>query len=284
LAAHSKRLYAQTTSLSESSLLQDTLANFAALVSATNARTREQEANVRQIRESAAQRRAELLRARGALRQAEAHLDTVVAPTVARLVHAAGALEEVVAMERRKRALELHDVLPMIPSARAGQLGSVAGLLLPLFDDKDHTRQLALSLSLIVRACACVCVADAAWQARAMMILADYVKVPLPNKMAMDKGVVYLSHFDQSNDVALLPWTPGFGVALKMLWRNMATLCHAQGVPSNLVSSRDFISNMWQLFHSPSLGRSVRQALVDAYSRESRNPVTSADDADFVIV
>ena len=256
----------ESAPLARSFRLSQTLKGFTAELGETRRKIEATEARIRDVRASNQARRARLQRMRQQLAEARAHLDNTVTPTVARLTHAAESMEEAVAMERRKRALELHDVLPM----DAGHRGSVAGVWMTRFDDKEHFRQLALALALV---------------ARAVMIVASYIRLPLPFRMALDKGVVRLSRFVDATSCALLPWDPLFASATKMLWRNISTLCVATGVPSNLASPRDLVSSMWQVFHSPSLGGSVRQALLDSRAREARTPAAAADEPeDFVLI
>jgi hypothetical protein len=265
LLQHQAQLFTETSSLARLYSLNEAQSKFKQTLASARARTLQTEAQVRLVRETNAKRKAQIAARRADLIRANAHADTVVAPSVARLVHAAEALEEAVAVERRKRALELHDVLPMVPAAHAGQAGSVAGVAFV-----PEQRQHGLALQLV---------------ARAMMIVADYVKLQLPFRMGMHRGVIRLSRFDDAAEFPLLPWEPSYASAARMLWRNMQALCQAQGVPGNVMSPRDLVSNMWQLFHSPSLGRSVRQALLDAGFREARFPVGSEGEGeDFVML
>ena len=54
-----------------------------------------------------------------------------------------------------------------------------------------------------------------------------------------------------------------------MLGKNITALCFYQGVPNKLISPTNLLQNLWQLFHSPSLGHPVHASLKSASMRVS---------------
>lgn len=130
---------------------------------------------------------------------------------------------------RRKRCRELFNIFPVIPREKR-----VGGFRVDL--DKKNEKLCEESITGIGIVARMVCIA------------ASYLDIALPHEINLSKRI-----FEEDD--------------LKNLRANVIHLCVLQGVPLKLLQKEKVLDNLWQLFHSPSLGRPVRQCMLDSDSR-----------------
>jgi len=198
--------------------------------------------------ETLERRKKELGAAKERMVKATTYDDETVEPIVASLEQAAGDLEESVATERRKKMEQLFEIFPLVVAEPGfAPVSTIAGVPLPS-DFQSHPENPQYSLALVLIS-------------RVVLMSAHYLRIPLPYHLIYDRGEAWIEHHGQ-----LVPVQR----RVKNLYINIRALCLAQGVPANVVSKVDFIECLWQLFHSPSLGRPVREAMLDAEMRENK--------------
>lgn len=241
-----------------------------------------------QLRAGNIKRKSRLEMAKALCSRAEGYDANVVNPTVKSLERASCDLEEVAGAERRKRAMQLFELFPLVPREPGiNDENTVADVILNLEEGnpKADQEQTILALTLI---------------ARVIVVGSHYLKLPIPFRISFDKsGVGFLSHDSGKNALDAYPLIPppksqpkldqltqqqqtggwnmasashkNFYHALRLLHADVTFLCVSQGVPTNVLSNdpKHVVANLWQLFHSASLGRSVRAALEQASTRES---------------
>ena len=201
-------------------------------------------------------RRRELTLAKDRMAKATVYDDELVAPTCASLELAAQNSEEIVASERRKKMEQLIDILPLVV-AEPGIFGAstIAGIPLGETQTLDGSDpQTLLALTLLGR----------------MVILASYyLRIQLPYQLIYDKGEAWIEQ--RGVLVHLHRGLANFRFNIKFL-------CVTQGVPANVLARVDLIESIWQLFHSPSLGRPIREAMLQSELRENKLVLRKAND------
>jgi hypothetical protein len=96
---------------------------------------------------------------------------------------------------------------------------------------------------------------------RVVILAAHYLKFALPFPLVYEKGVCWTEHKGAPVPIQR---------KLRNLYINIRALCLCQGVPLNVLAKVDFIEGLWQLFHSPSLGKPISQALFEGEARENK--------------
>jgi hypothetical protein len=193
-------------------------------------------------------RRRELTLAKERMAKASVYDQDVVDPICSSLEQTAENLEETIASERRKKMEQLHEVFPLeVAELGFTPVSKIAGVPvgdLQALDGSNPQNLLALTLV-----------------GRMVILAAHYLRIPLPFQLIYDKGEAWIEHRG-----ALVP----VHRRLRNLHINIRMLCIAQGVPSNVLAKVDFVETLWQLFHSPSLGRPIREAMLEAEVRENK--------------
>lgn len=169
-------------------------------------------------------------------------------------------LQDAVARDRRKRVMQLLELFPICSPERPGPegVGSIANLVFPTslqsLEQLKHDERVA-AVSTIVRV---------------LMIASIYLCLPLPFSMKATGTKALIRHGDVEHDLT----EPGESLrkGMTLLNLNVEFLCYSQGVPPEQVLAGELLHNLWQVFHSPSLGRSVFRSLHDADGRIGRAP------------
>mmetsp|Transcript_6753 Transcript_6753/g.8800 ORF Transcript_6753/g.8800 Transcript_6753/m.8800 type:complete len:251 (-) Transcript_6753:48-800(-) len=163
-------------------------------------------------------------------------------------------------MERQKKIRQLIQLLPVSMPHNLGEtgVGSIASLAFPTslenFEKLKPDARTAAIATII----------------RVLGIASSYLSLVLPFEMKSLSGKPYIGPWQESNGVMLTEIGPDLKRGMTMLCWNVEALCHSQGVPSNLVLQDELLHNLWQVFHSPSLGRTIRRSLLDAEGRMGR--------------
>ena len=193
-------------------------------------------------------RRRELMLAKERMAKSSQYDQDIVDPVCASLEQTAESLEETIASERRKKMEQLHELFTLeVAEPGFSPVSKIAGVPLgdlQKIDGSDPQQLLALTLV-----------------SRMVILAAHYLRIPLPFQLIYDKGEAWIEHRG-----ALVPVYR----KVRNLHINIRMLCIAQGVPSNVLAKVDFVESLWQLFHSPSLGRSIREAMLEAEVRENK--------------
>lgn len=157
-----------------------------------------------------------------------------------------------VAQERRKLVMQLLELFPL-------EAETIANLALP-----SDTRQLR-AMNEDARSAALAIVV------RVLLIASSYLALTLPFRMEFLGSKASIGRWGPNEPQTMLT---GTGCALEsgmaMLRKNVEALCFYQGIPADLVREWSLLHSLWQLFHSPSLGNSVHQSLLEADSRVGR--------------
>ena len=169
-------------------------------------------------------------------------------------------LQDAVARDRRKRIMQLLELFPISSPDRPGLegVGSIANLVLPTsvanLEQLKHDERVA-AVSTVVRV---------------LMIASIYLWLPLPFSMKATGTKALIRHGEVEYDLT----EPGDSLrkGMTLLNLNVEFLCYSQGVPPEQVLAGELLHNLWQVFHSPSLGRSVFRSLHDADGRIGRAP------------
>jgi len=193
-------------------------------------------------------RKKELSAAKERMAKAKAYDQDVIDPMVSAMEQAAENLEETVASERRKKMEQLLEIFPLVVAEPGGisPVSTIAGVPLGDFQNQPENPQNSLALTLV---------------SRVAILAAHYLRIPLPHQLIYERGEAFVEH--RGSLVYLQR-------RLRNLQMNVRLLCIAQGVPSNVLAKVDFVENLWQLFHSPSLGRSIHDAMLQAELRENK--------------
>lgn len=165
-------------------------------------------------------------------------------------------LDSTVALERKRLVYQLINLFPIITTHEGETIGNLwLPSDLPKIKAMKEEERVAV-LALIVRI---------------LIIVSRYLVIGLPFDMGFNGPKPCVGRIGEP-----LTTITGNGLALEtcliMLRRNVETLCFCQGIPSSFVGRWSLLNCMWQLFHSPSLGRNVQQSLVEAESRVGRVP------------
>jgi hypothetical protein len=192
-------------------------------------------------------RKKELSAAKERMAKAKQYDQEIVEPIVHALEQAAANVEESVAGERRRKMEHLLEVFPLVVAEPGfSPVSIIAGVPLGDFQSHPDNPQNSLALALV---------------ARVVILAAHYLRIPLPYHLIYERGEAWIEH--RGSLVHLQR-------RLRNLQINIRTLCIAQGVPSNVLARVDFLESLWQLFHSPSLGRPIREAMSEAESRDNK--------------
>uniref|UniRef100_A0A7S3LTG8 Uncharacterized protein n=1 Tax=Aplanochytrium stocchinoi TaxID=215587 RepID=A0A7S3LTG8_9STRA len=171
-------------------------------------------------------------------------------------------LSEAIAMERQKKVRQLVQLFPVSMPQTLGEtgVGSIASLALPtslanLEKMKPDARTAAIATII-----------------RVLLIASSYLSLPLPFEMKTVDGKSCIGPWKAQDDAKFMLTEPGpsLQTGMTMLCWNVEALCFNQGVPSNLILPDELLHNLWQVFHSPSLGRTIYRSLLDAERRMGR--------------
>mmetsp|Transcript_1770 Transcript_1770/g.2912 ORF Transcript_1770/g.2912 Transcript_1770/m.2912 type:complete len:386 (+) Transcript_1770:315-1472(+) len=166
---------------------------------------------------------------------------------------------ERVSMERKKLIMQLVDLFPLESDGNADE--SIAKLPLPsnikaLQAMNEDARSAVLAIVV-----------------RVLHIASSYLSLTLPFRMEFLGSKASIGRWGDGEPQTMLT---GTGLALEsgmiMLRKNVEALCFYQGIPTSFVKEWSLIHSLWQLFHSPSLGNSVHQSLLEASARVGRVP------------
>eukprot|EP00924_Labyrinthula_sp_SR-Ha-C_P012350 maker-scaffold_10-snap-gene-4.14-mRNA-1 protein AED:0.18 eAED:0.18 QI:285/1/0.8/1/0.5/0.4/5/0/426 len=163
---------------------------------------------------------------------------------------------EAVARKRRDKIMQLVEMFPIIEPTSRGEegVGYIGGLEYPtnievLINLPKQKRVAVLDLL-----------------ARIISLSAKYLDLNLPFAIDFVPGSVFIGHHTDFHRFNLLQETQSepLKISISMLNTCCEWMCSRQGVPVNdvLYKGNHILHNLWQLFHSPSLGRSVYQSYI----------------------
>jgi len=171
---------------------------------------------------------------------------------------------ETLSLVRKKLIMQLVEIFPLESSGPGSKSKeTIAGLWLPstlsqLQAMNSDARKAAISILV-----------------QMLLVASAYLSLKMPMHMEfVGTDAVISNPLHGSNKFKITGNTTGpeFEIAIDMLRQNIEALSLYQGVPLKFVKESSLVHGMWQLVHSPSLGNSVQQSLLEADARVGRVP------------